>query len=103
MSGASAGWVLVVDDSAAGRYAVSRMLRRGGYEVREAGTGQEALRLAAEKPRLVLLDVHLPDVDGHEVCRRLRSDPSHPRSPHPPDVGQLREGDRSRPGPGRRS
>src|SRR6185503_2127826 len=50
-------WVLVVDDNVAGRYAVSRMLRRGGYAVREAGTGREALALAAERPRLVLLDV----------------------------------------------
>jgi len=69
-------WVLVVDDNVAGRYAVSRMLRRGGYAVREAGTGREALALAAERPRLVLLDVHLPDLDGHEVCRRLRADPA---------------------------
>jgi signal transduction histidine kinase len=76
MSISAADWVLVVDDNAAGRYAVSRMLRRGGYQVREAGTGQEALTLAAERPRLVLLDVHLPDVDGFEVCRRLRADPA---------------------------
>lgn len=76
MSNPAADWVLVVDDNAAGRYAVSRMLRRGGYQVREAGTGREALTLAAERPRLVLLDVHLPDVDGFEVCRRLRADPA---------------------------
>jgi signal transduction histidine kinase len=75
MSAPAADWVLVVDDNQAGRYAVSRMLRRGGYAVREAGTGTEALTLASENPRLVLLDVHLPDVDGHEVCRRLREDP----------------------------
>lgn len=76
MRSASGEWVLVVDDNAAGRYAVSRMLRRVGYEVREAGTGTEALALAAERPRLVLLDVHLPDLDGLEVCRRLRADPA---------------------------
>jgi len=76
MSVAAREWVLVVDDNAAGRYAVSRMLRRGGYEVREAGTGQEALTLAAQRPRLVLLDVHLPDLSGFEVCRRLRADPA---------------------------
>lgn len=76
MRSPAAEWVLVVDDNAAGRYAVSRMLRRGGYQVREAGTGKEALALAAERPRLVLLDVHLPDLDGLEVCRRLRADPA---------------------------
>ena len=76
MSPPAGEWVLVVDDNAAGRYAVSRMLRRGGYQVREAGTGKEALALAAERPRVVLLDVHLPDLDGLEVCRRLRADPA---------------------------
>lgn len=68
--------ILNVDDNEAGRYAVTRDLRRKGYEVLDAATGREALELASsEQPDLVLLDVRLPDIDGFEVCRRLKADP----------------------------
>ncbi len=70
----SRGLILSVDDYEASRYARSQMLRRAGFEVLEAGTGAETLRLASERrPDLVLLDVNLPDMDGFEVCRRLRA------------------------------
>ena len=70
----SRGLILNVDDYEASRYARSQMLRRAGFEVIEAGTGAEAIRLAAEqRPDLVLLDVNLPDMNGFEVCRRLRT------------------------------
>ncbi len=69
--------VLNVDDYEAGRYATSRILRQAGFDVREAATGHEALRLtASEHPDMVLLDVNLPDLNGFEVCRRIKSDPS---------------------------
>jgi signal transduction histidine kinase len=65
--------ILNVDDYAPGRYARTQLLRGWGFEVKEAGTGAEALRLAAlENPALIILDVQLPDMDGFEVCRRLR-------------------------------
>jgi PAS domain S-box-containing protein len=65
--------ILNVDDYAPGRYARSQLLRSWGFEVKEAGTGAEALRLAMlEHPALVILDVQLPDMDGFEVCRRLK-------------------------------
>jgi PAS domain S-box-containing protein len=68
--------VLNVDDYEAGRYATSRVLRQAGFDVREAGTGIDALRLVeSEHPDLVLLDVNLPDVDGFEVCRRIKTHP----------------------------
>ncbi len=68
--------ILNVDDDEGGRYAVSRDLTRGGYQVVEACSGNEALRLTMEhQPDLVLLDVNLPDIDGFEVCRRLKADP----------------------------
>ncbi|HET7463364.1 MAG TPA: ATP-binding protein [Longimicrobium sp.] len=70
--------VLNVDDYEAGRYATSRVLRQAGFEVLEAATGTEGLRLAeqeAEHVDLVLLDVNLPDVDGFEVCRRIKANP----------------------------
>ena len=66
--------ILNVDDDEVGRYAVTQMLRRGGYAVVEAATGGEALRLVeAERPDLVILDVNLPDVNGTEVARRIKS------------------------------
>ena len=52
---------------------ISRLLERAGCKVVRAHTGTEALALAAQQPSLILLDVHLPDVNGFEVCRRLRS------------------------------
>ncbi len=68
--------VLNVNDDAASRYLLSKVLQRGGYEVVEASGGEEALRAVREtRPDLVLLDVKLPDVNGHEVCRRLKADP----------------------------
>ena len=69
--------VLNVDDTEASRYVKSRILRTAGYRVIEAGTGEEALRLAREiKPELVLLDVNLPGIDGLQVCQLLRDDPT---------------------------
>ncbi len=66
--------ILNVDDNEAARYAKGRMLAEGGYEVVEAATGMEALEKVVErKPDLVLLDVGLPNIDGIEVCRRLKS------------------------------
>jgi signal transduction histidine kinase len=72
--------ILNVDDDSASRYAKTRILKRAGYEVLEAGTGEDALKLLQEsRPKLVLLDVKLPDINGLEVCRRIKSDP---RSSH---------------------
>jgi PAS domain S-box-containing protein len=66
--------ILAVDDNAAALYATSRVLRSGGYEVIEATTGAAALA-AADAVDLVVLDINLPDIDGFEVCRRLRARP----------------------------
>ncbi len=68
--------VLNVDDDEVGRLVTTHTLRQAGFEVQEAATGEEALRLAQSKPDLVVLDVNLPDIDGFEVCRRLKADPS---------------------------
>ncbi|MEW6270755.1 MAG: response regulator [Thermodesulfobacteriota bacterium] len=68
--------ILVVDDDEAHRYAKVHTLRRAGFEVHEAARGMDALRLIAERPpRLVVLDVNLPDLSGWEVCRRLKREP----------------------------
>jgi two-component system catabolic regulation response regulator CreB len=67
--------VLVVDHDRASRRLVKRLLQPLGYVVHEAPTAGAALSMAArERPELVLLDVHLPDISGYEVLRRLRDD-----------------------------
>lgn len=70
------GTILVVDDNEAERYYVARVLRKAGFEIAEAGTGEEALRRAGEAPDLITLDVRLPDLSGFEVCRRLKGEPA---------------------------
>jgi CheY-like chemotaxis protein len=73
--------ILHVDDNEAQRYAIGRLLRHAGFRVLEAANGTEALSLVKQKPDLVLLDVHLPDMDGFEVCRRIKADPDTARIP----------------------
>jgi DNA-binding response OmpR family regulator len=68
--------VLVCDDTAAKRYVISSWLRRDGYAVLEAETGRQALALVAEGTvDLAVLDVHLPDMNGFDVCARIKADP----------------------------
>jgi signal transduction histidine kinase/CheY-like chemotaxis protein len=68
--------VLIVDDVEASRYAVRRVLEPEGYRLLEAGTGAEAMRLAAEHaPDLLVLDVRLPDADGFDIVTQLKSGP----------------------------
>ena len=67
--------VLVVDDEKSISELITTSLRFVGFDVRTAATGAEALRVAEEfKPHALILDVMLPDLDGFEVCRQLRSD-----------------------------
>ncbi len=69
--------ILVVDGDLARRRDVADLLRQEGYDVSEAASGTEALRLAWEKrPEVVLLDVVLPDVSGTSVSRQIREDPA---------------------------
>ena len=70
--------LLVVDDEPTIVSLLSASLRFVGFDVRTAGSGEEALRVAAEfRPELLVLDVMLPDYDGFEVVRRLRADGRH--------------------------
>lgn len=66
--------ILVVDDEASIRELLTFNLQKNGYEVTAAADGREALAKAAGMD-LVLLDIMLPEVDGLEVCRRLKADP----------------------------
>lgn len=68
--------VLNVNDHEGVRYMISRMLERAGFQVAEAANGAEALRKLQElRPRLVVLDIKLPDIGGLEICRRIKADP----------------------------
>jgi PAS domain S-box-containing protein len=69
--------ILIVDGDPLLLRAASRLLKRVGYQVFEAANGMEGQRLAVQyQPELILLDVVLPDIDGVEICRRLKSDPA---------------------------
>lgn len=69
--------VLLADDDAALRRLVSATLGSNDFELLHAMDGEEALRVASEKhPALVLLDVNMPRMDGFNVCRHLKTDPS---------------------------
>jgi len=73
VSVAPAPTILVVEDESSIASFVSLYLRNAGYAVRTAATGSEALsEAAANEPALVVLDLMLPDIDGIEVCKRLR-------------------------------
>jgi signal transduction histidine kinase len=67
--------VLNVNDHDGVRYMISRMLDRAGFRVVEAGTGADALaKVHSLLPRLVVLDIKLPDSNGLDVCRQIKSD-----------------------------
>ena len=77
----SAHTLLIVDDDPVSRYATVRLLQKAGFQTREAGTGAEGLAAADAGISAMVLDVHLPDIDGFELCRRLRSRPDTSRIP----------------------
>lgn len=67
--------ILIVDDTPENLQVLGAMLEEAGYEVRIATSGPEALRDAAKMPpELILLDIMMPEMDGFEVCRRLKAD-----------------------------
>jgi DNA-binding response OmpR family regulator len=66
--------ILIVDDDAMAREILKRILEHAGYEVMTAGSGHEALRKLHEGiPHLVVVDLMMPEMDGFEVCRRIKS------------------------------
>src|SRR5947209_6611124 len=73
------GTILVVDDEPNIADLVELYLRREGFRVAKAGDGASGIdAVARHRPRLVVLDVGLPDIDGLEVCRRIRATSSIP-------------------------
>ncbi len=69
--------VLIVEDEANLRAAIREILQLSGYEPSEAVDGREGLAKAdALRPALILLDIEMPGLDGYEICRRLKANPS---------------------------
>ncbi len=74
--------VLNIDDDDDGRQLLSRYLTKAGFQVIEAATGTDGIRLAVEfRPELILLDILLPDLNGFEVCKRLRENAATAHTP----------------------
>ena len=89
--------VLVVEDNEKNMKLVRDILLALGYTPLEATSGEEALALAAEEaPALVLMDIQLPDLDGAEALRRLRSDERTAGIPVLALTAQAMQGDRER-------
>lgn len=65
--------VLFVDDDVGKRYAISRQLRHAGFVVDEAETGAQALAMISPEHDVAIVDLRLPDLDGWEVCRRIKA------------------------------
>jgi CheY-like chemotaxis protein len=89
--------VLIVEDEPDIRDLLAFHLEREGYQVSKCRTGADALRqISAVRPDLVLLDLMLPEIDGLEVCRRLRREPRTASLPDGPlhAAGHLRRGAR---------
>ncbi len=69
--------ILIVDDNSTNMKLVRILLASEGYDVRTAADAEEALNVLKEfYPRLILMDVQLPGIDGLELTRRLKSDPA---------------------------
>ncbi|MEI8381836.1 MAG: PAS domain S-box protein [Planctomycetota bacterium] len=73
MPNASPLTALIVIADEQSRYALDQPLRKAGFKIRDASTGAEGLRFATEIPDIIILDLHLPDMSGFEVCCRLKA------------------------------
>ena len=69
--------ILVVEDQEDNRQIIRDLLSATDYEIVEAGSGEEALAaVAKQRPDLILMDIQLPGIDGYEVTRRIKADPT---------------------------
>jgi two-component system cell cycle response regulator DivK len=89
--------VLIADDKPKGRELVRTVLEKHGYAIIEASDGEEALRLAREsRPDLIILDLHMPVLDGFGVIEALRRDDSFAATPVMALTASAMQGDRER-------
>jgi twitching motility two-component system response regulator PilH len=74
--------VLVVEDSITQRKMISELLKKKGLQVSEASNGSEALqKVQTDRPDLVLMDIVMPEMNGYELCRRIKSNPQTQKLP----------------------
>jgi CheY-like chemotaxis protein len=66
--------ILIADDREENRYILSRVLSSAGFDCVQAKTGYGAIEVSLTIPDVIVLDVNLPDISGHEVCRRIKQD-----------------------------
>lgn len=89
--------ILVIEDNEQNRYLVRFILEKRGFVVLETCTGADALGVArAHELSLILLDIQLPEMDGYEVARELRTIPSHEATPIVAVTSHAMVGDRDR-------
>jgi len=89
--------VLVADDRDTGRELVRRVLENAGYEIHEAADGGEALEQARRvRPDLIILDLHMPVLDGFGVIQEIRRDPDFAQTPVMALTASAMMGDRER-------
>jgi two-component system, cell cycle response regulator DivK len=89
--------VLVADDKSTGRELVRTVLENGGYEVFEASDGAEAVNQARQvKPDLIILDLHMPVLDGFGAIQELRRDADFAATPVVALTASAMMGDRER-------
>ena len=89
--------VLIADDKPTGRELVRTVLENTGYTVIEASDGHEAVRFAKEsRPDLIILDLHMPGLDGFGVIQELRRDPQFAHTPIVALTASAMQGDRER-------
>jgi CheY-like chemotaxis protein len=89
--------VLIADDRATGRELVRAALEKAGFQMIEASDGLEALKFAREnRPDLIILDLHMPGLDGFGVIRELRRDALFAATPVVALTASAMQGDRDR-------
>ena len=89
--------VLIADDKAAGRELVRTVLEKAGFTVIEASDGMEAVRIARESdPDLIILDLHMPGLDGFGVIQELRREQRFSKTPVMALTASAMQGDRER-------
>jgi len=89
--------ILVIEDNSQNLYLIRFILQKNGYDVMEAATGEAGVRMAVtERPDLILMDIQLPDIDGFEATKKIRSSGTNGDMPIVAITSHAMAGDRER-------